>query len=135
MTTESVHHPDRAVGVDSRERKSAMERVIETLASFVGNGVGWMAESGILFAIFAVAWVAFGAGLVLSQGSVDQAWAYVQALPLPVQLIVWLLFLPVMIGLWVWESTWPILVRLPVVIALGLWNLWMFLPRAASART
>lgn len=110
-----------------------MERVIETLASGLGNGVGWMAESGVLFAIFAIVWIAFGAGLVLSQGSVDQAWAAIRELPLLVQAIVWLLFLPVMIALWAWETTWPLLVRLPLVIGIGAWNLWMFLPKAAQA--
>jgi hypothetical protein len=111
-----------------------MDRIIETLANGLGDGIGWMASSGVLFAIFLVLWITFGTGLVLSQGSVDQAWAAIRALALPIQLLVWLLFLPVMIGLWAWEQTWPILVRLPVVVAIGLWNLWMFLPRAAQAR-
>jgi hypothetical protein len=28
------------------------------------------------------------------------------------QIIVWVLFLPIMVGLWIWESSWPVLVRL-----------------------
>ena len=119
---------------ETTKRKSSMERVIDTLATGLGNGVAWMAESGVLFVIFAIVWVAFGAALVLSQGSVDQAWAAIRALPLPVQLLVWLLFLPVMIGLWAWEQAWPLLVRLPLVIGIGVWNLWMFLPRALQAK-
>jgi len=106
-----------------------MERMIEALATGLGNSVGWMAETGVLFLIFALIWVAFGAGLVLSQGSVDQAWVAIRALPLPVQAIVWLLFLPVMIALWAWESTWPFIVRISLVIGIGAWNLWMFVPR------
>jgi hypothetical protein len=109
-----------------------MERIIDTLATGLGNGVGWMAESGVLFVTFAIVWLAFGAALVLSQGSVDQAWAAIRALPLPIQLIVWVLFLPVMIGLWAWEQAWPLLVRLVLVIGIGAWNLFMFLPRAAT---
>ena len=109
-----------------------MERVIETLASGLGNSVAWMAESGVLFLIFAIVWIAFGAALVLSQGSVDQAWTAIKALPLPMQAIVWLLFLPVMIGLWAWEQTWPLLVRLALVIGIGAWNLLVFLPKAAA---
>ena len=116
----------------STRRKNAMERVIETLATGMGNGVAWMAESGVLFVIFAIVWIAFGAALVLSQGSVDQAWAAIKNLPLPVQLIVWLLFLPVMIGLWAWEQAWPLLVRLALVIGIGAWNLLVFLPKAAA---
>jgi len=110
-----------------------MERVIETLATGLGNGVGWMVESGILFVVFAIVWVAFGAGLVWSQGSLDEAWRMVGGLPLIVQVLVWILFLPVMIGLWVWETSWPLIVRLVLVAGIAGWNLMMFLPRALQA--
>jgi hypothetical protein len=109
-----------------------MERLIETLATGLGNGVGWMAESGVLFVVFAIVWFAFGAALVLSQGSVDQAWTAIRSLPLPIQALVWVLFLPVMVGLWVWEQTWPLLVRLALVIGIGGWNLLVFLPRTTA---
>jgi hypothetical protein len=116
----------------STKRKSPMERAIETAATGLGNGVAWMAESGVLFVIFAIVWIAFGAALILSQGSVDQAWAAIQSLPLPIQILVWVLFLPVMVAMWAWEQTWPVLVRLALVIGIGAWNLLVFLPRAAA---
>ena len=96
-----------------------MEQVIETLASGLGNSVTWMVENGVLFGIFALIWIAFAAGLIWSQGSVDQAWATIRDLPLIVQAVVWLLFLPVMIGLWIWETSWPLLVRLVLVIGIA----------------
>ena len=111
-----------------------MERVIETVAGGMGNGVAWMAETGMLFVIFAIIWVAFGAGLIFSQGSVDQAWQTIRELPLIVQIVVWVLFLPVMIGLWVWETSWPLIVRLVLVVGVAGWNLFMFLPRALQAK-
>ena len=110
-----------------------MDQVIETLASGLGNSVGWLAEHGVLFIVFAVIWVAFGAGLLLSQGSIDQAWQAIRDLPLIVQVFVWLLFLPVMIGLWVWETTWPLILRLVVVLGIAGWNLLVFLPKAFQA--
>jgi hypothetical protein len=110
-----------------------VEGLIETLASGLGNSIAWLAEHGVLFAIFAVIWIAIGVGIVWSQGSVDQAWASIRDLPLIVQLVAWLLFLPVMAGLWVWETTWPLLVRLVVIIGLAGWNLLVLLPRAAQA--
>jgi len=110
-----------------------MDQVIQALASGLGNSVGWLAENGILFGIFALIWIAFGAGLIWSQGSVDQAWATVRGLPLIVQAVVWLLLLPVMAGLWVWETTWPLMVRLVLVLGIAGWNLLVFLPRAAQA--
>lgn len=107
-----------------------MERMIETLASGLGNGVGWMAEHGILFAIFAIIWIAFAASLLVSQGSLDQAWATIRGLPLILQAVVWVLFLPAVIGLWVWETSWPLIVRLLLVAGIAWWNLMVFLPRA-----
>jgi ABC-type amino acid transport system permease subunit len=111
-----------------------MERVIETVASGLGNTVAFMAETGILFVIFALIWVAFGAALIWSQGSIDAAWSFIRSLPLLVQALVWLLFLPVMLGLWVWETTWPVALRLLLVIGIGGWNLIVFLPRALAGR-
>ncbi len=58
----------------------------------------------------------------------DNIWKTIQGLPLIAQAIVWVLFLPVTIGLWIWESAWPLLVRLPLVGALAGWNIWMFFP-------
>jgi ABC-type amino acid transport system permease subunit len=113
-------------------KKNVMEQTIEAVASGLGNGVAWMAESGILFGIFAVIWVAFGVGLVWSQGTIDQAWEFIRSLPLLVQLVVWVLFLPVMVGLWIWETTWPLVLRLLLVVGVAGWNLLVFLPRAAQ---
>jgi hypothetical protein len=109
-----------------------MDRSIETLASGLGGSIGWLADHGVLFAAFAALWVTFGAALVLSQGSLDQAWTAIRGLPLAVQLVVWLLFLPVMAGLWIWETTWPVVVRVLLVVSLAGWNLLVFLPRAVQ---
>lgn len=110
-----------------------MERIIETVASGLGSSIGWMAEHGILFGVFAVLWVAFGAALIWSQGSLDQAWETVRGLPLIVQIGAWLLFLPVMAGLWIWETTWPLIVRVVLIVGIAGWNLLVFLPRALQA--
>jgi len=111
-----------------------MERIIETLANGLGNSVAWMAETGILFVIFAVIWIAFAVGLIFSQGSVDQVWQTIRELPLIVQIGVWVLFLPVMIGLWVWETSWPLILRLVLVVGVAGWNLFMFVPKALQAK-
>jgi hypothetical protein len=110
-----------------------MERVIEAVASGLGNSVGWLAETGILFAIFAILWVGFGVALIWSQGSLDATWQTIRSLPLIVQAVVWLLFLPVAAGLWIWETTWPMLLRLLLVAGIAGWNLLVLLPRALQA--
>lgn len=107
-----------------------MEQVINGVAGGLGDGIGFLSEHGILFGIFALLWVAFGAALVLSQGSLDGAWQWIRDLPLLAQGAVWLLFLPVVAGLWIWETTWPLLLRLVLVFALAGWNLLVFLPQS-----
>jgi ABC-type amino acid transport system permease subunit len=114
-------------------KKNVMEQLIETFASGLGNSIAWLAQSGILFAIFAIIWIAFAAGLLASQGTVDQAWEFIRGLPLVLQIVVWVLFLPVMVGLWIWETTWPLMLRLMLVIGVAGWNLIVFLPKAAQA--
>jgi hypothetical protein len=114
-------------------RKGTMGNMIESLASGLGNGVGWLAESGVLFVIFAAIWIAFGVALVWSQGSLDQAWQTIRGLPLLLQAIVWVLFLPVTLGLWIWETSWPVILRLVLVLGIAGWNLLVFLPKAVQA--
>ena len=95
--------------------------------------IAWAAENGLLFVLFLVLWVAFAAALIWNQGSIDQAWAWIQGQPLILQVVLWLLFLPVMAGLWIWETTWPFLLRIVVVLGIAGWNLLVFLPKALQA--
>ena len=111
-----------------------MERIIEGIANALGSGVGFAADHGILLVGFGVLWLAFGAALVLSQGSLDAAWSAIRSLPIVAQAVVWLLFLPVMAGLWIWETTWPLVLRLVLVGSLAAWNLLVLIPRALVAR-
>lgn len=114
------------------ERKGRQGRVIDTLATGLGDGIAWAVEHWVLFVVFAAIWVAFGAALIWSQGSLDQAWTSIRELPIAIQAVVWLLFLPVMLGLWAWETTWPLVLRLVIVIGVAGWNLLVFIPRAAA---
>ena len=91
-----------------------------------------MITNGVAFVVFALIWTAFAYGLVASQGSLDIAWQWLRGLPFVVQAVLWLLFLPVTVGLWIWEAGWPFVVRIVLVVGLAGWNLWMFLPKALS---
>ena len=81
------------------------------------------------FVVFAVLWLAFGLALVANRGSLDATWEWIGSMPLIVQGICWLLFLPVVAGLWVWETAWPELVRLALVGGLAAVTLYLFFPR------
>ena len=83
----------------------------------------------IAFGILGALWIAFGVAIVIGQGSLDDAWRWLQSLPLVAQVIVWVLLLPVTAGLWVWETTWPFIVRLVVVGGLAFATLYTFFPK------
>lgn len=100
-------HPDQRTLEESEgteRKKGRVEQLIENVATGLGDGIGFLADKGILFVVFAIIWIAFGVGLVASQGSLDTAWQWVRDLPWVAQGLVWLLFLPVMISLWIWET-------------------------------
>jgi hypothetical protein len=84
----------------------------------------------VAFVVFAVAWAAFAAALVWSQGSLDAVWEWLRGLPLLAQAVVGLLMLPLVAGLWVWETGWPTVARLVVIGGLALATLYTFLPRS-----
>jgi hypothetical protein len=54
---------------DVAKRRNPMDWVIETVASGMGNTIGFLAETGVLFAIFAILWAAFAVALIWSHGS------------------------------------------------------------------
>jgi hypothetical protein len=79
--------------------------------------------SSYAVAIFVVLWVGFAIALVVNQEWLDMLWTYVRALPLVAEIIVWIIFLPIMVGLWIWESSWPALVRLLGAGGIVAWTL------------
>jgi hypothetical protein len=112
--------------------------ILTALAVFVafgGIGLGIALMTGatgvfnvLVFTMFAILWIAFVAALAFSPGTLDDLWHQMRRLPLLVQGLVWLLFLPLMIGLWIWERNWSAPIRLVLIIALGVWNVYMFFP-------
>jgi hypothetical protein len=73
--------------------------------------------------VFAMLWVGFAIALVVNREWLDWLWNWVQALPSVAKIIVWVLFLPGMVGLWIWESSWPDLVRLLALAGIVAWTL------------
>lgn len=115
-----------------------MEQIItgfvdKILVPFINGLLVPFLESGGAFVVFALMWAAFGYALISRPGSLDESWQAIRAMPILVQGLIWLLFLPVMLGLWVWETTWPLVLRLVVVAGLAGWNLLVFLPKWLTA--
>ena len=126
-TTKKGFGETSAAHVSGRAHRT--EQVINTLATWGSNAAVFVVTSGVAFLLFLALWVAFAAGLLWSPASVDQVWRWIGDLPLLIQAVVWLLFLPVMVGLWVWETAWPLVLRLVIVAALAAWSVMIFLPR------
>ena len=82
--TSSSHSAERQ---EIGARRTAMERVVDAMASGLGNGIGWLADHYVLFGVFLLLWAAFGLALVASQGSLDEAWSMMRSWPLIVQLV------------------------------------------------
>lgn len=73
--------------------------------------------------IFLVLWVGFVIALVGNPQWLDEIWVWTQALPSVPKVIVWVLFLPIMVGLWIWESSWPTIGRLVGFAGIVTWTL------------
>lgn len=74
-------------------------------------------------AVFVVLWVGFIIALAANREWLDAVWNWAQALPLIPKIIVWVLFLPIMVGLWVWESSWSTFGRLVGFAGIVGWTL------------
>lgn len=83
------------------------------------------------FGILTFLWLGFGAALIFNQAILDTVWQSLRSLPLIVQGLVWLLVLPVALGLWIWETSWPFWIRLILVIGLGWVTIYTFFPHKA----
>lgn len=73
--------------------------------------------------VFAILWVGFFIALAMNREWLDVLWNWAQALPLVPRIIVWVLFLPIMVGLWIWESSWPAPGRVAGLTSIVAWTL------------
>lgn len=73
--------------------------------------------------VFAVLWAGFVIALFVNREWLDMLWNWVQALPSVAKTTVWVLFLPNMVALWIWESSWSGLVRLLAFAGILGWTL------------
>jgi len=75
------------------------------------------------FAVFVLMWAGFAYALAVDPAVLDDAWAWFQGLQMPLAVVVWIVFLPLVVGLWIWESTWPPLVGLALGLGMLAWTL------------
>lgn len=73
--------------------------------------------------IFALLWLGFILALVINREWLDMAWAWVESLPVVLRVLAWIFLTPVMVLLWVWQSSWPLFGRVAVYAGLVGWTL------------
>jgi len=81
------------------------------------------------FAILTLLWLGFGAALIFNRAILDTVWQAFLNLPLLGRIGLGVLLLPIMLGLWIWESSWSIWLRLILVIGLGVGTIYLFFPK------
>ncbi len=83
----------------------------------------------VAFVVLTALWLAFAAALLFNRGLLDSAWQTFLGWPLLLQIVVSLLVLPVLAGLWIWETSWPLVLRLVLVFGLAWVTIYTFFPR------
>ena len=106
-----------------------VDRLVRWVILPVTGIIPVLVRTGLLFVAFAALWLGFIAAVVANPAALDAAWDAIVSLPLVVQAVAWLLFLPLMGGLWVWTTDWSLLIRVALVVGIAGWNLVVFLPR------
>jgi len=81
------------------------------------------------FGVLTLLWLGFGSALILNQTLLDNVWHMFRNLPMFAQVLVGLLLLPLIIGLWIWQTPWPLWIRLVLVLGLAWATLYTFYPK------
>jgi hypothetical protein len=67
-----------------------------------------------------ILWVAYAVMWVFSAATLTSIWHWVQGLPLVVEAIVWIVFLPWVVSLWIWHSSWPVWLRIAMIVGIAI---------------
>ena len=81
------------------------------------------------FTVLTLLWLGFGIVVLLNRDFLDRAWHSFRSWNILIQLFVTLLVLPVVLGLWIWQTRWPSWVRLVLVVGLAWMTEYTFFPR------
>jgi hypothetical protein len=93
------------------------------------NGARPFIPPGLAFAAVLVLWIAFGVTVAANPAGLGELRERIEGLWLPLQVVVWLVFLPWMLALRTWQADWAIWLRLGIVTGLAVATVAAFLPR------
>jgi hypothetical protein len=73
--------------------------------------------------VFAVLWAGLAIGLANGGGLFEDTWAVLIGLEVVAQVVLWVLLLPLAVGLWAWNAGLPPVLASVVVLGLVAWTL------------
>jgi hypothetical protein len=86
------------------------------------------------FGVLALLWAVFAAALVFDRPLLGAVWESFRSWPILGQLTVALLTLPVVLALWIWNTSWPLWLRLVIVLGLAWATVYTFFQKKAQAQ-
>ena len=90
-----------------------------------------LGEQGFSLFVFGLGAALSGAMLyylITNPARLSDAWTWTRSLPLALQALIWVLFLPWMICLWMWTLPLAVPIRFVLVIAALAWTNWLLWP-------
>ena len=82
----------------------------------------------IAFPGLVIAWLVFGLVAMRTPEGLAGLWPRFRRWPLVVQLLAWVLLLPVVLAIWIAHEAWPLILRLPLVLGLAWVSLYLMFP-------
>lgn len=104
------------------------ETTASVVRGFAEQTPGEQLFSLAVFGLGVVMTALFAYFLVTDPARLAAVWTWTRSLPLVVQGVIWLLFLPWMVSLWFWVMPWALPIRLVLIVAALAWTNWLLWP-------
>ena len=86
------------------------------------------------FSILSLLWLGFLVVLFANQQLLVSAWQAFAGWPLILQIVAWLLVLPLVLGLWIWQMAWTLWLRVLLLLGLAWVTVYLFFPRKTASQ-
>lgn len=117
MQTVAEDEPTASGRQKTPDRRVRRERRAASSGSRGGSG------------LFIVLWLLFLIVLAVEPTRLDTVWALFRDLPVIAQVVGWVLLLPIVVGLAIWQAPWALEVRVTLILALAFANIIVFSPK------
>ncbi len=88
----------------------------------------------LAFTVLTLLWLGFGVALLFDPKLLQAVWLAFRGWPLVGQILISLITLPVVAGLWIWQTSWPIWLRLVLLLGLAWATEYTFFPKMTASQ-